>query len=157
MPVMHLIVVCSLRSFRSIIRLIATLTVTKLAKGIHRLASHYGSVSIPFLLFTLPFSFIQQTNLAIHPLRDLLTRYPHDTTFLTTIHPIFMLVRIFLQFLKIFKLNASTRHVSQPATFLLLCLFFPVRLPISIPRSLPSCTIAIIYRTITLEVSRWLL
>lgn len=47
--------------------------------------------------------------------------------------------------------------MSHPATFLLLCLFFLVRLPTSIPRSLPSCTIAIIYRTITLVVSRWLL
>lgn len=45
----------------------------------------------------------------------------------------------------------------QPATFLLLCLFFPVRLPTSIRRYLPNCTIAIIYRTITLVVSRWLL
>lgn len=96
MPVTHLIVVCSLPSFISIVRLITTFTVTKLAKGIHRLASHYGSVSIPFFFFPLPFSFIQQTNLAIHPLHDLLTRYPHDTTFLTTIHPIFMLVRSFL-------------------------------------------------------------
>jgi COP9 signalosome complex subunit 3 len=48
--------------------------VTKLAKGIHRLASHYGSI-----------------NLAIYPLRDLLSRYPYDPSFLTTIHPIFML------------------------------------------------------------------
>jgi hypothetical protein len=56
-----------------------------------------------------------------------------------------------------FQLNTSIRPVSQPATFLLLCLFLPVRLPTSIPRSLPSCTIAIIYRTITLAVSRWLL
>ena len=45
----------------------------------------------------------------------------------------------------------------QPATFLRLCLFFPVRLPTSIHRYLPNCTIAIIYRTITLVVSRWLL
>lgn len=95
-PVTHLIVVCSLSSFISIVWLNATLTVTKLAKGIHRLASHYGSVSIPFFFSPLPSSFFQQTNLAIHPLRDLLSRYPYDTSFLTTIHPIFMLVRPFL-------------------------------------------------------------
>ena len=93
MPVLHLIVVCSfLRSYR-LFDSFATLTVTKLAKGIHHLASHYGSVSTPFFFFPLPFSFIQQRNLAINPLRDLLSRYPYDPSFLTTIHPIFMLVR----------------------------------------------------------------
>ncbi|KAF8964828.1 hypothetical protein BDZ97DRAFT_1918779 [Flammula alnicola] len=48
--------------------------VTKLAKGIQRLASHIGNPS-----------------LAIPPLYDLVTRYPPSPSYLTTIHSIFLL------------------------------------------------------------------
>lgn len=48
--------------------------VTKLAKGIHRLAGHLSNPS-----------------LAIPPLRNLLIKYPPDASYLTTIHPIFLI------------------------------------------------------------------
>lgn len=48
--------------------------ITKLGKGIHRLAGHLSNPS-----------------LAIPPLQNLLTRYPPDSSYLTTIHPIFLL------------------------------------------------------------------
>ncbi|KAF9527660.1 hypothetical protein CPB83DRAFT_768181 [Crepidotus variabilis] len=48
--------------------------ITKLAKGIHRLASHVGNPS-----------------LAIPPLQDLISHYPPHPSYLTTIHPIFLL------------------------------------------------------------------
>ncbi|PPQ65794.1 hypothetical protein CVT26_000379 [Gymnopilus dilepis] len=49
--------------------------VTKLAKGIQRLAAGLGNAS-----------------LAIKPLYSLVTRYPPSSSYLTTIHPIFLLV-----------------------------------------------------------------
>ncbi|KAF8157194.1 hypothetical protein B0H34DRAFT_712647 [Crassisporium funariophilum] len=48
--------------------------ITKLAKGIQRMATHYGNPSS-----------------AITPLSDLVTRYPPNGSYLTTIHPIFLL------------------------------------------------------------------
>jgi len=48
--------------------------ITKLAKGIHRLASHHGN-----------------TSLAIPSLYSLTVRYPYDPSYLTTVHPIFLL------------------------------------------------------------------
>ncbi|KAF8198470.1 hypothetical protein BJ912DRAFT_26860 [Pholiota molesta] len=68
--------------------------VTKLAKGIHRLAGYIGNLS-----------------LAIPSLYNLVTRYPPNPAYLTTIHPIFVLTCV------------STRHflpalpvLSQPIT-----------------------------------------
>ncbi|PPQ87728.1 hypothetical protein CVT25_014415 [Psilocybe cyanescens] len=54
--------------------------VTKLAKGIQRMASHLGTPS-----------------LAIEPLLDLVSRYPPSPSHLTTIHPIFLLVCVSTQ------------------------------------------------------------
>jgi len=48
--------------------------VTKLAKGIQRIASHFGNPA-----------------LAILPLYNLVAQYPHNSSYLTTIHPIFLL------------------------------------------------------------------
>lgn len=69
----------------------------------------------------LPFSFIHQTNLTIHPLRDFLKSFTRSV--FSDYNPSYFHSHFLVLFLTTFQLNTSTRPVSQPATFLLFYLF----------------------------------
>ena len=70
--------------------------VTLLAKGIAHLADRLDNVSrLILLIHATKYWRPPKPTLAIQTLYDLVRRYPPDLSYLTTIHPIFILVRLF--------------------------------------------------------------
>ena len=82
-------------SHKSSLNWYAINSVTLLAKGIVHLADRLNNVSYSSYHSARKYWNSSQLSLAIQPLYDLVRRYPPDLSFLTTIHPIFVLVRSF--------------------------------------------------------------